>query len=104
MILVAAIRAILWNIVMLAGRRQKDDFGGGAKAKMRRRRGSCDTERYLASDTGLETKVSKRTLEPRGVGMLNTGTEPTKHPPGMTDTDTGKTPSLASYRGLLNGP
>jgi len=74
----------------------KDGFG---KAKAR--------QHYRASDTGRtilasRAKYQNRTLEPHGVGILNTGTGPIKHPPGITDTDTGKTPSLAPYRALPN--
>jgi hypothetical protein len=70
----------------------KENFGG-AKAKQHR-----------ASDTGRASRAKYQiwTLEPHGVGILNTGTVRIKHPPGITNTDTRKTPSLASYRALSN--
>jgi hypothetical protein len=71
----------------------KDDFGG-AKAKQQR---ASDTGRAILAS---RAKYQNWTLEPHGVGILNTGTRRIKHPPGITDTDTGKTPSLASYRAL----
>jgi hypothetical protein len=64
MILVAAIRAILWNMVMLVGRRQKDDFGGGAKAKARKLRyrnqasGAIPGERYWPRDRSIKIGLS----------------------------------------------
>jgi hypothetical protein len=74
----------------------RDDFG---EAKARQHRASDTGRAILAS----RAKYQNRTLEPHGVGILNTGTGPIKHPPGITDTDTGKNPSLASYRALPNG-
>jgi hypothetical protein len=73
----------------------QDDFGG-AKAKQ-----------HQANDTGRAILASRAkyqiwTLEPHGVGILNTSTGRIKHPPGITDTNTGKTPSLAPYRALPN--
>jgi hypothetical protein len=67
--------------MVLAGRRQKDDFSGGAKAKARKLR-----YRYRAS---LETKASKSDFR---VGMLNTGISDTGRVFGRLGTDTGKTP------------
>jgi hypothetical protein len=47
--------------------------------------------RQRASDTGRAILASREnwTSEPHGVGILNTGTGRIKHPPGITDTDTG---------------
>jgi hypothetical protein len=62
------------------------------RVKMWPRRGSCDNDNYLL---GSRPKYQNRTLEPHGVGILNTDAKPTKHPLGITDTGTGKTLSLA---------
>jgi hypothetical protein len=59
-------------------------------------------ERYVPGERYWpRPKYQNRTSEPYGI--LNTGTGPIKHPPDITGTNTGKTPSLASYRSLPNG-
>jgi hypothetical protein len=70
----------------VGGVKANDDFGEGKLILARSR------YRHRASDTGRAIPASRpqyqnRTLEPPGVGILNTGTGPTKRPPGITDTD-----------------
>jgi hypothetical protein len=88
-------RSILWCMMTLAGRRQR---GGGAKAMILAGQRQSNTGRAILGKRYW--LLESITLEPHGVGILNTGIGHIKHPPG--NTDTRKTPSLTPYRALPN--
>jgi len=62
-------RSILWDTMA----KTKSDCSGGARAKVRK----IFTGRAIL---GSRPKYQNQTLEPHSVGILNTDTEPTKHP------------------------